>query len=119
MTLEKEPHPVDIHVGVRLRQQRCYAGLTQTALAEAVGITFQQLQKYENAVNRVSASRLWELAAELNAPVEFFFPVTEAAVEAWEGDPLFLRCMRIYRGLPRAKRIMLVRLAELVAEEGR
>lgn len=72
----RKPHPVDIHVGKRLREQRCYAGLSQTALAGCVGITFQQLQKYELAVNRVSASRLWDMAEVLGAPVEQGFSRT-------------------------------------------
>lgn len=66
-------HPIDLHVGQRLRQRRCVLGLTQQRLAEAVGIKFQQIQKYESGANRVSASRLWALAEALGVPVSHFF----------------------------------------------
>lgn len=66
-------HPIDLHVGKRLRQRRCLLGMTQQKLAEAVGIKFQQIQKYESGTNRVSASRLWALAASLDVPVSHFF----------------------------------------------
>ncbi len=67
------PHPVDIHVGLRIRQRRWLVGMTQQTLADKVGIKFQQIQKYETGVNRVSASRLWEIANTLAVPIEYFF----------------------------------------------
>ena len=66
-------HPIDLHVGQRLRQRRCLLGMTQQKLAQAVGIKFQQIQKYESGANRVSASRLWALAEALEVPVSHFF----------------------------------------------
>jgi len=66
-------HPIDLHVGQRLRQRRCLLGMTQQRLAEAVGIKFQQIQKYESGANRVSASRLWALANALEVSVSYFF----------------------------------------------
>ncbi|WP_306252590.1 helix-turn-helix domain-containing protein [Parvularcula sp. IMCC14364] len=66
-------HPIDLHVGQRLRQRRCLLGLTQQRLAASVGIKFQQIQKYESGANRVSASRLWALANALETPVSYFF----------------------------------------------
>lgn len=66
-------HPIDLHVGARLRQRRCLVGMTQQKLADAVGIKFQQIQKYESGANRVSASRLWALAEALEVPVSHFF----------------------------------------------
>ena len=66
-------HPVDVHVGVRLRQRRNLVGLSQTKLSESVGLTFQQIQKYENGTNRISSSRLYEFAKVLNVPVSYFF----------------------------------------------
>ncbi|MEO0880558.1 MAG: helix-turn-helix transcriptional regulator [Pseudomonadota bacterium] len=66
-------HPVDLHVGKRLRQRRRLVGLTQQKLAEAVDIRFQQIQKYESGANRISASRLWALAQALDVPVSYFF----------------------------------------------
>ena len=67
------PNPIDIHVGARLRLQRTLLGLSQEKLGEAVGITFQQLQKYERGATRISASRLFNLAQVLDVPVSFFF----------------------------------------------
>ncbi len=66
-------HPVDIHVGKRIRHRRWMVGMTQQQLAEQVGIKFQQIQKYETGTNRVSASRLWDIAESLNVSVGFFF----------------------------------------------
>lgn len=66
-------NPVDLHVGKQLRQRRWLLGMTQQQLAQAVGIRFQQVQKYESGANRVSASRLWDLAKALNSPVTYFF----------------------------------------------
>ena len=66
-------HPVDVHVAARLRQRRILLGMSQSALGNAVGITFQQVQKYEGGVNRISPSRLFELAKILDVPVSHFF----------------------------------------------
>ncbi len=67
------PNPVDIYVGSRLRLRRSLLGLSQEKLADALGLTFQQVQKYERGSNRVSASRLYELSKILEVPVSFFF----------------------------------------------
>lgn len=66
-------HPVDTHVGRRLRARRRLLGLTQEKLAQAVSIRFQQIQKYESGANRISASRLWSLAKALDVSVSYFF----------------------------------------------
>lgn len=66
-------HPVDIHIGVRLRLRRVLLGMSQTDLGDRVGLTFQQVQKYERGANRISASRLYEFAKILDVPVWFFF----------------------------------------------
>ncbi|WEX79332.1 helix-turn-helix transcriptional regulator (plasmid) [Sinorhizobium numidicum] len=68
-----KPEPVDIHVGRRIRMRRVWIQVTQVALAEAIGVTFQQLQKYEKGTNRVGASRLQQIADALDAPVSYFF----------------------------------------------
>ncbi len=65
--------PIDVHVGVRLRQRRTLLGMTQTNLSDAIGLTFQQMQKYENGANRISASRLFDLSRVLDVPIEYFF----------------------------------------------
>lgn len=78
-------HPTDIHVGLRIRMRRREAGMTQEGLAELLGITFQQVQKYERGANRVSASRLQAIANALGEPIAYFFeglpgqPVAQSA----------------------------------------
>jgi len=71
--LERGPHPIDMHVGKRIRMARLLAGITQSTLAAAVKLTFQQIQKYERGANRVSCSMLSEFAEVLNRPVAWFF----------------------------------------------
>lgn len=68
-----KPDPVDVHVGARVRMRRMLLGLSQERLGEAIGLTFQQVQKYERGTNRVSASRLYELSCVLDVPVSYFF----------------------------------------------
>ena len=69
----KGPHPIDVHVGSRVRLRRNLLGMNQTKLAKAVGVTYQQIQKYEWGVNRVGASRLFNLSRVLDVPISFFF----------------------------------------------
>jgi transcriptional regulator with XRE-family HTH domain len=64
---------VDDYVGMRIRERRIMLGLTQQALAELMGVTYQQAHKYERGINRVSAGRLYEIARELSAPIEYFY----------------------------------------------
>ncbi|MQW90608.1 helix-turn-helix domain-containing protein [Sinorhizobium saheli] len=70
---KKKPNPIDIHVGSRIRLRRTMLGMSQEKLGESLGITFQQIQKYEKGTNRVGASRLQNIAQILNVPVSFFF----------------------------------------------
>lgn len=70
---KKKPNPIDIHVGSRIRLRRTMLGMSQEKLGESLGITFQQIQKYEKGTNRVGASRLQNISAILNVPVSFFF----------------------------------------------
>ncbi len=72
------PNPIDIHVGKRIKLRRLALNLSQETLAELLGITFQQIQKYENGDNRISASRLWDCACVLDVPVQFFFQDIDA-----------------------------------------
>ena len=67
------PSPVDLHVGARIKLRRCLLGYSQEKLGDALGLTFQQVQKYERGANRVSASRLYDLGRVLDVPVSFFF----------------------------------------------
>lgn len=69
----KKPNPIDVHVGGRIRLRRNMLGLSQEKLGERLGVTFQQVQKYEKGTNRVGASRLQDIASILNAPVSYFF----------------------------------------------
>jgi transcriptional regulator with XRE-family HTH domain len=69
----ESPDPVDIHVGARVHDKRTQMGLTQKQMAAALGLTFQQIQKYERAANRISASKLYSLARFLKVPVYYFF----------------------------------------------
>lgn len=72
-TPKKQPNPVDVHVGRRVRIRRVLCGMSQTALADELGVTFQQLQKRESGANRTSASALWLTAKILDAPIDWFF----------------------------------------------
>ncbi len=72
-TQQGNPNPVDVHVGGRIRLRRTLLGMSQERLGEALGLTFQQVQKYERGTNRVGASRLWYLSRVLDVPVSFFY----------------------------------------------
>src|SRR4051812_42266570 len=67
------PNPIDRHVGLRIRMRRKELGVSQEKLADSIGLTFQQVQKYERAANRVSASKLWEMARALNTSIGYFY----------------------------------------------
>ncbi len=73
MASAKKPNPIDIHVGGRVRLRRMMLGMSQERLGEQLGITFQQIQKYEKGTNRIGASRLQNIASVLSVPVGFFF----------------------------------------------
>ena len=77
--MAEQPHPVDVHVGTRVRMCRTLKGLSQQKLAASLGLTFQQVQKYERGANRISASRLWELGQILDVPVSPFCEDADAA----------------------------------------
>ncbi|MFN3744081.1 MAG: helix-turn-helix domain-containing protein [Hyphomicrobiaceae bacterium] len=69
----RRPNPIDVHVGNRVRLQRMLIGISQEKLGERLGLTFQQVQKYEKGINRIGASRLFELSRVLGVPVQFFY----------------------------------------------
>ncbi len=88
--LKKNPNPVDIYVGRRVRLRRMLVGLSQEKLGISMGLTFQQIQKYEKGVNRIGASRLFRLSEVLEVPVQFFFdgiPASEDAVGSGMAEP--------------------------------
>lgn len=74
------PNPIDVHVGNRLRQRRTLLGMSQEKLGEAIGLTFQQVQKYERGMNRIGSSRLFDLSRVLDVPVSYFFEEMSAEV---------------------------------------
>ncbi len=121
-------HPVDVHVGKRVRHRRWLVGMTQQQLAERVGIKFQQIQKYETGMNRVSASRLWDIAAALSVPVSFFFEGisesshTEDQIETNDvpldilKDKEALELVRSYYAIPETQRRRLFELARVLSD---
>ena len=118
-------HPVDVHVGKRVRHRRWLIGMTQQQLAEQVGIKFQQIQKYETGANRVSASRLWDIADALQVPVAFFFEGIEDEKEAVNGaavpadimgDKEALDLVRSYYAIPENQRRRLFELARVLSD---
>ena len=135
-------HPVDVHVGKRVRHRRWMLGVTQQQLGEKVGIKFQQIQKYETGMNRISASRLWDIAEALDVPVSFFFDGYEkeetangSAVETMpetgksdangekaQGDLLSdkeaLDLVRSYYAIPENQRRKLFDLARVLSSSG-
>lgn len=121
-------HPVDVHVGKRIRHRRWLVGMTQQQLAESVGIKFQQVQKYETGMNRVSASRLWDIASSLSVPVSFFFEglggerEDTTTVSAGEvpldilKDKEALDLIRSYYAIPETQRRRLFELARVLSD---
>ena len=82
-----KPNPIDVHVGTRVRLRRTLLGMSQEKLGDALGLTFQQVQKYERGANRIGASRLYDLSRVLDVPVSFFFDDIKAeAVEAAQAE---------------------------------
>jgi transcriptional regulator with XRE-family HTH domain len=82
----KSPNPVDRHVGSRVRMRRMLAGLSQEKLGTALGITFQQIQKYEKGTNRIGASRLQQISRALGVPVSYFFEDAPGGVDGADGS---------------------------------
>ncbi|MGR3362676.1 MAG: helix-turn-helix domain-containing protein [Maritimibacter harenae] len=118
-------HPVDVHVGKRIRHRRWMVGMTQQQLAEKVGIKFQQIQKYETGMNRVSASRLWDISDALSVPVSFFFEGLEGGAEREEtqslpedilADKEALELVRSYYAIPENQRRRLFELARVLSD---
>jgi transcriptional regulator with XRE-family HTH domain len=107
------PNPIDVHVGKRIRMRRLFLGMNQETLANALGLTFQQVQKYEGGANRVSASRLSAMADILDVPIAFFFgdlqsddgtqtPAEQEARQRME-RPETIELVRLYYSIPDLK----------------
>jgi transcriptional regulator with XRE-family HTH domain len=121
-------HPIDVHVGKRIRHRRWQVGMTQQQLAECVGIKFQQIQKYECAINRVSASRLWDIAEAQSVHVSNYFLgmnegeigvrslVTEVPEDQFD-EKEALQLVRLYYAIPENQRRKFFELARALEEE--
>jgi len=116
-------HPVDVHVGKRVRHRRWMVGMTQQQLADKVGIKFQQIQKYETGMNRISASRLWDISDALGVPISFFFegldghvPVADEQLGDILADKEALQLVRSYYAIPEAQRRRLFDLAKVLSD---
>jgi transcriptional regulator with XRE-family HTH domain len=116
-------HPVDAHVGKRIRHRRWMVGMTQQQLADKVGIKFQQIQKYETGMNRVSASRLWDIAEALGVTIAFFFEglsddqrAAKTAETDLMADREALDLVRSYYAIPEAQRRRLFDLARVLSD---
>lgn len=115
-------HTVDVYVGKRIRQRRWLIGMTQQQLAEHVGIKFQQIQKYETGANRVSASRLWEIAHALGTSISYFYEGMNAVAtedstlneELWGREAMEL--LRSYYAIPEDQRRHIFELARVLSD---
>lgn len=115
------PKFVDIHVGKRVRERRWMLGVRQQQLADNLGIRFQQVQKYETGANRISASRLWDIAAALEVPVSYFFEGLEGQASEFGGaqgdiltDKEAHELVRAYYAIPKAQRRRIFDLARVL-----
>ena len=123
-----KPHDVDIHVGGQLRLRRSALGLSQDQLGAAIGLSFQQVQKYERGANRIGASRLYEMSKVLHIPVSYFFEgfgglsLAEEGDSSYQPDPVMkretLELMRAYHQILDSKqRRKILKLVQALAEE--
>ena len=116
-------HPVDVHVRQRVRQRRLLLGMTLQQLGGSVSITYQQRQKYESGTDRISASRIWNIAAAIGVPVSFFFEGLDGQAPDMgkvRGDPLSDKeardLVRTYYAIPENQRRRLLDLACALSE---
>ncbi len=117
--LRDGPNPVDVHVGKRIRERRVSLGMSQTDLGEYLGLTFQQIQKYERGANRISASRLWALSDFFKVSVEWFFDGLGKASKGQKDvmtRPEAHRLARYYSACPASTRKRLLALIRATAD---
>ena len=102
---QESAHPVDVHVGSRVKLRRMALGVSQDTLGKSMGLTFQQIQKYEKGVNRISASKIYELSRQLEVPIDYFFEgygdgsgFAEGLANDIDGDP-FMELIRSPEGV--------------------
>jgi transcriptional regulator with XRE-family HTH domain len=122
-TVKRRPDPEDLKIGLKMRALRVATGVSQTALANGIGVTFQQVQKYEKGANRISASRLQKIASILNTPITFFYSEQRTKKQEDNGLALIqsrgaIRLLRAYAELPSgATKHALVMLAEAMRDK--
>lgn len=120
ITMDSSPHPIDITVGSRIVSLRLAKRMTQTDLANSIGVSFQQVQKYERGSNRVSASRLWRISEALNVPMTYFFDgvTTDAGAPREERPmtPWARELMALEKNLPASARKLVLNMARQLAE---
>ena len=114
--MTSKPNPIDVHVGGRIRLRRTLLGLSQEKLGKAIGLTFQQVQKYERGTNRVGSSRLYQIAKVLSVPVSFFFD--DMAADAGAAAPQLAEDADPFKANPLANRetLELVRAFQRIAD---
>jgi transcriptional regulator with XRE-family HTH domain len=117
-------NPVDLNIGQRVRHRRWLTGMTQQQLADAIGIRFQQIQKYESGANRISASRLWSIAQAMNVPISFFYGGMDDVRGETADDPMGAKetfeLVRAYYGIaegPRREFLGLVQALETASDK--
>ena len=100
MAANTTPDPIDVHVGAKIRVRRKQLGMSQSALAESLGLTFQQVQKYERGANRVSASMLFKTSQKLEAPVSYFFEGLDGQSSSEHGSIEDLKALKAMSAVP-------------------
>ena len=119
-SIDNAPHPIDLTVGARVLSLRIKRKLTQTDLADKIGVSFQQLQKYERGANRISASRLWRIAVALEAPMTYFFEGITTGADALIEQPIVTpwanELMALEADLPASARKLVLSMARQLAE---
>ncbi|MGB0922562.1 MAG: helix-turn-helix domain-containing protein [Alphaproteobacteria bacterium] len=101
--VRKAPNPIDVHVGARMRMRRMLVGMSQEALGTALGLTFQQVQKYEKGMNRMGSSRLYQISTILDVPIQYFFedmPDSVIGAGAAPGAPAEIKAFGFGEGDP-------------------
>ncbi|RED54041.1 helix-turn-helix domain-containing protein [Aestuariispira insulae] len=113
-------HPTDIYVGAKVREARMLKGFSQERLAERLGISFQQVQKYEKGSNRIGCSRLWDISVVLETPVTFFFNGLEGEHHEVHSDisPVLLRLAKKISDMPGEARRPFLAFLSVILEDG-
>lgn len=115
--IKKVPNPIDKHVGSRVRMRRMLAGVSQEKLGEALGLTFQQVQKYENGTNRIDAARLAALSQALNVPPQWFFHDLGDAAGPGGAAPVVLDVLADGDDLARRETLTLIRAFNRIKDQ--